>query len=52
MGHVQTVLDEATHKEVKKDVIDRGTTLGEYIRDALIEHLNRSKGEQQQDQKR
>lgn len=43
MPHVQARLDNAVFKEVKKDAIDKDKTLGDYVKDAVVEHLERSK---------
>lgn len=45
MPHVQTRLDTDVFKEVKKDAIDKDVTLGDYIKDAVVERLKRSKEE-------
>jgi len=45
MPHVQAKLNSETFKEVKKDAIDKDVTLGDYVKDAVIDRLNRSKEE-------
>jgi hypothetical protein len=41
MPHVQASLDNETYKEIKKDAIDKDVTLGNYVKEALKEHLKR-----------
>jgi hypothetical protein len=43
MPHVQARLDDPTFKEVKKDAIELDKTLGEYVKDAVVAKLERSK---------
>jgi hypothetical protein len=43
MPHVQAKLDDATFKEVKIDAITKDKSMAEYVKDAVIEQLERSK---------
>jgi len=43
--HVQARLDDATFKEVKIDAITKDKSMAEYVKDAVIEQLERSKSE-------
>ena len=45
MPHIQAKLDSETFKKVKKDAIDKDITMGDYIKDAVIDCLNRSEAE-------
>lgn len=45
MPHVQTKLDSDTYKEVKKDAIDKDVTMADYVKEAVVAHLQRGKGE-------
>ena len=45
MPFVQANLDSKTFKEVKKDAIDKDVTLGTYVKEAVLERLERSKAE-------
>jgi hypothetical protein len=41
MPHVQTTLDSETFKKVKKDAIDKEKTLNDYVRDAVVQALEK-----------
>lgn len=41
--HVQARLDDATFKEVKIDAINKDKSIGDYVKDAVVEQLERSK---------
>jgi hypothetical protein len=43
--HVQARLDDATFKEVKIDAINKDKSIGDYVKDAVVEQLERSKSE-------
>lgn len=45
MPYVQTSLDSETFKEVKKDAIDKAITLGDYVKEAVVERLRSGKVE-------
>jgi hypothetical protein len=45
MGKVQAHVDNEILKKVKKDAIDKDETLGTYVKEALVERLEKSKGE-------
>ena len=45
MSYVQTRLPTELLKEVKKDAIDKDLSLGDYVKEALVGQLERSKSE-------
>jgi hypothetical protein len=45
MPHVQARLDDTTFKEVKKDAIDNDVSIADYVKDAVVAKLERSKAD-------
>lgn len=50
MPFVQTKLDDATFKEVKKDAIDKDVTMGTYVKEAVVARLKEEASREQSNQ--
>jgi hypothetical protein len=45
--HIQAKLDSETFKELKKEVVDKETTVGDFVKDAVVSKLEESKKEKE-----